>query len=222
MWETDLFFHYYYIKKKKSEKKTTYRPNQISTGASGARWSYPWIRHSHCFYLVFYFLGILHYYHFLLICIKEFIDCFLLFLKCLWEHWKAQYKSDVLLLLLLLLSHFDDPNFKSPVFLLCGFKPLLLAFRYLFGEEVSGTAYVVFGLQEDGQKKKQSFPSSLQRISVSTYYNSVCQFTSCIAFHCIVTFLSADIKYSWCSEWSQTEQYLQLFAYCSTVPLYCV
>nr|ADU33222.1 complement component c3 [Epinephelus coioides] len=35
---------------------------------------------------------------------------------------------------------------------------------YLFGEEVEGTAYVVFGVMQDGQKK--SFPSSLQRVPV--------------------------------------------------------
>ncbi|XP_047199325.1 complement C3-like [Hippoglossus stenolepis] len=35
---------------------------------------------------------------------------------------------------------------------------------YLFGEEVSGTAYVVFGVQQDDQKN--SFPSSLQRILI--------------------------------------------------------
>ncbi|XP_061844093.2 complement C3-like [Nerophis lumbriciformis] len=35
---------------------------------------------------------------------------------------------------------------------------------YLFGKEVDGTAYVVFGILYDGQKK--SFPASLQRVSV--------------------------------------------------------
>uniref|UniRef100_A0A672F956 Complement component c3a, duplicate 5 n=1 Tax=Salarias fasciatus TaxID=181472 RepID=A0A672F956_SALFA len=35
-------------------------------------------------------------------------------------------------------------------------------FRYLFGKEVDGTAYVVFGVVQEGQKK--SFPSSLQRV----------------------------------------------------------
>uniref|UniRef100_A0A672IPY3 Complement component c3a, duplicate 5 n=1 Tax=Salarias fasciatus TaxID=181472 RepID=A0A672IPY3_SALFA len=35
---------------------------------------------------------------------------------------------------------------------------------YLFGKEVDGTAYVVFGVMQDGQKK--SFPSSLQRVPV--------------------------------------------------------
>uniref|UniRef100_A0A672FFB5 Complement C3-like n=1 Tax=Salarias fasciatus TaxID=181472 RepID=A0A672FFB5_SALFA len=34
---------------------------------------------------------------------------------------------------------------------------------YLFGKEVDGTAYVVFGVMQEGQKKK-SFPSSLQRV----------------------------------------------------------
>ncbi|XP_054460442.1 complement C3-like [Anoplopoma fimbria] len=35
---------------------------------------------------------------------------------------------------------------------------------YLFGQEVDGTAYVVFGVMQDGQKK--SFPSSLQRVQI--------------------------------------------------------
>ncbi|XP_033961667.1 complement C3-like [Pseudochaenichthys georgianus] len=35
---------------------------------------------------------------------------------------------------------------------------------YLFGEEVNGMAYVVFGVINDGQKK--SFPSSLQRVQI--------------------------------------------------------
>ncbi|XP_041788921.1 complement C3-like [Chelmon rostratus] len=35
---------------------------------------------------------------------------------------------------------------------------------YLFGEEVDGMAYVVFGVMHDGQKK--SFPSSLQRVQI--------------------------------------------------------
>ncbi|XP_040891542.1 complement C3-like [Toxotes jaculatrix] len=35
---------------------------------------------------------------------------------------------------------------------------------YLFGEEVDGTAYVVFGVMHEGQKK--SFPGSLQRVGV--------------------------------------------------------
>ncbi|XP_037620038.1 complement C3-like [Sebastes umbrosus] len=33
---------------------------------------------------------------------------------------------------------------------------------YLFGEEVDGTAYVVFGVMQDGQKR--SFPGSFQRV----------------------------------------------------------
>uniref|UniRef100_A0A8C9X2S2 Anaphylatoxin-like domain-containing protein n=1 Tax=Sander lucioperca TaxID=283035 RepID=A0A8C9X2S2_SANLU len=35
---------------------------------------------------------------------------------------------------------------------------------YLFGQEVDGTAYVVFGVMQEGRKK--SFPSSLQRVQV--------------------------------------------------------
>ncbi|XP_071360125.1 complement C3-like [Trachinotus anak] len=38
--------------------------------------------------------------------------------------------------------------------------------KYLFGEEVEGTAYAVFGVVQGGQKK--SFPSSLQRVSVES------------------------------------------------------
>ncbi|XP_070776616.1 complement C3-like [Enoplosus armatus] len=37
---------------------------------------------------------------------------------------------------------------------------------YLFGEEVAGTAYVVFGVMYGGQKK--SFPSSLQRVPIES------------------------------------------------------
>ncbi|KAF1388642.1 hypothetical protein PFLUV_G00092420 [Perca fluviatilis] len=39
--------------------------------------------------------------------------------------------------------------------------------KYLFGQEVDGTAYVVFGVMEDNNKK--SFPASLQRAQVITY-----------------------------------------------------
>uniref|UniRef100_A0A8C9XYP4 Complement C3/4/5 macroglobulin domain-containing protein n=1 Tax=Sander lucioperca TaxID=283035 RepID=A0A8C9XYP4_SANLU len=35
---------------------------------------------------------------------------------------------------------------------------------YLFGQEVNGKAYVVFGVMQDGQKK--SFPASLQRVQI--------------------------------------------------------
>lgn len=45
-------------------------------------------------------------------------------------------------------------------------------FRYLFGEEVNGMAYVVFGVMHEGGKK--SFPSSLQRVPVSTYLHFYC------------------------------------------------
>uniref|UniRef100_A0A8C9ZM46 Anaphylatoxin-like domain-containing protein n=1 Tax=Sander lucioperca TaxID=283035 RepID=A0A8C9ZM46_SANLU len=37
-------------------------------------------------------------------------------------------------------------------------------FRYLFGQEVDGTAYVVFGVMQDNDKK--SFPASLQRVQI--------------------------------------------------------
>uniref|UniRef100_A0A8D0DD34 Complement C3-like n=1 Tax=Sander lucioperca TaxID=283035 RepID=A0A8D0DD34_SANLU len=36
--------------------------------------------------------------------------------------------------------------------------------RYLFGQKVAGTAYVVFGVMQDGHKK--SFPASLQRVQI--------------------------------------------------------
>uniref|UniRef100_A0A3Q1HQQ5 Uncharacterized protein n=1 Tax=Anabas testudineus TaxID=64144 RepID=A0A3Q1HQQ5_ANATE len=84
---------------------------------------------------------------------------------------------------------------------------------YLFGEEVDGTAYGVFGLMREGQKK--SFPRSLQSVKVSTtfslliifsynilFYNLA--FTSCLRFPIFpsvcsllhfLTFPSADIKY---------------------------
>nr|XP_046263063.1 complement C3-like isoform X2 [Scatophagus argus] len=39
---------------------------------------------------------------------------------------------------------------------------------YLFGEEVDGTAYVVFGVIQDGQKK--SFASSLQKVQINRGY----------------------------------------------------
>ncbi|TDH08995.1 hypothetical protein EPR50_G00103770 [Perca flavescens] len=40
---------------------------------------------------------------------------------------------------------------------------------YLFGQEVDGMAYVVFGVMQDDHKK--SFPSSLQRVQVITYFD---------------------------------------------------
>ena len=45
--------------------------------------------------------------------------------------------------------------------------PFSCGFRYLFGKEVDGMAYVVFGVIQGGQKK--SFPSSLQRVQVITH-----------------------------------------------------
>lgn len=44
---------------------------------------------------------------------------------------------------------------------------IFFGFRYLFGEEVNGMAYVVFGVMKDGQKK--SLPASLQRVPVRTF-----------------------------------------------------
>ncbi|CAK6976226.1 complement C3-like, partial [Scomber scombrus] len=41
---------------------------------------------------------------------------------------------------------------------------LMKSFKYLFGKEVDGTAYVVFGVVMEGEKR--SFPSSLQRVPI--------------------------------------------------------
>ncbi|XP_033961544.1 complement C3-like isoform X1 [Pseudochaenichthys georgianus] len=49
--------------------------------------------------------------------------------------------------------HVDDPELTVNI-----------KARYLFGQEVNGVAYVVFGLINDGEKK--SFPSSLQRVQI--------------------------------------------------------
>lgn len=56
------------------------------------------------------------------------------------------------------------------------FALLLPDFRYLSGEEVDGTAYVLFGVLQQGQKK--SFPGSLQRVMVSPYFLYLCQSAS--------------------------------------------
>ena len=57
-------------------------------------------------------------------------------------------------------------HFNCPLLLHCGLKQSFSsAFRYLFGEELDGMAYVVFGVMEKDQKK--SFPGSLQRVPVS-------------------------------------------------------
>lgn len=56
--------------------------------------------------------------------------------------------------------------------LCCGLISLTLinsllfnGYRYLFGKEVNGMAYVVFGVMKDG--RKSGLPSSLQRVPVS-------------------------------------------------------
>ncbi|KAI4800332.1 hypothetical protein KUCAC02_013324 [Chaenocephalus aceratus] len=49
--------------------------------------------------------------------------------------------------------HVDDPELTVDI-----------KATYLFGQEVNGVAYVVFGLINDGEKK--SFPSSLQRVQI--------------------------------------------------------
>ena len=45
-------------------------------------------------------------------------------------------------------------------------KVNICAFRYLFGKEVQGNAYVVFGIFNDN-KEKHSLPGSIQRVTVS-------------------------------------------------------
>ncbi|XP_033961650.1 complement C3-like [Pseudochaenichthys georgianus] len=49
--------------------------------------------------------------------------------------------------------HVDDPELTVDI-----------KARYLFGQEVNGVAYVVFGVVNDGEKK--SFPSSLQKVQI--------------------------------------------------------
>ena len=44
----------------------------------------------------------------------------------------------------------------------------ICAFRYLFGKEVEGSAYVVFGIFDE-YKDKYSFPGSIQRVMVSIF-----------------------------------------------------
>ena len=82
--------------------------------------------------------------------------------------------------------------------------PFFCGFRYLFDEVVNGVAYVVFGIVQNGQKN--SFPSSLQRVQVSTH---LAFFVFCMTLTCkmsrilcysdinsyIVTFISTDIIY---------------------------
>lgn len=47
---------------------------------------------------------------------------------------------------------------------------LKCSFRYLFGEEVDGSAFGVFGVMHEDQKR--SFPGSLQRVPVSKYLHT--------------------------------------------------
>nr|XP_046263075.1 complement C3-like [Scatophagus argus] len=58
---------------------------------------------------------------------------------------------------------------------------------YLFGEEVDGTAYVVFGVIQDGQKK--SFPSSLQKVQINRGYGE----TKLMRGHITQTFNIRDL-----------------------------
>lgn len=46
--------------------------------------------------------------------------------------------------------------------------------RYLFGKEVDGTAYVVFGIMENGVKK--SLPHSLSSVPVRSHTKPITQF----------------------------------------------
>lgn len=64
------------------------------------------------------------------------------------------------------LLHFDLCHFDCSVFsFLWAYLQLTCGFRYLFGEEVDGTAFVLFGVMQEGQKK--SLQSSLQKVVVS-------------------------------------------------------
>uniref|UniRef100_A0A4W6GAQ1 Anaphylatoxin-like domain-containing protein n=1 Tax=Lates calcarifer TaxID=8187 RepID=A0A4W6GAQ1_LATCA len=54
---------------------------------------------------------------------------------------------------------------------------------YLFGKEVDGTAYVVFGVVHNNQRN--SFPSSLQRVPVSTQMWNYC-FIKCLSNHTVL------------------------------------
>ena len=47
-------------------------------------------------------------------------------------------------------------------------KTHICAFRYLFGKDVDGTAYVVFGII-DQKNEKRSFRGSIQRVLVSIF-----------------------------------------------------
>ncbi len=74
-------------------------------------------------------------------------------------------------------SHFIHNHFVISVVVYCEInKPITYGFRYLFGEDVDGTAYGVFGVMHEGQK--YSLPSSLQRVSVSTRISPFAQLSA--------------------------------------------
>lgn len=47
---------------------------------------------------------------------------------------------------------------------MCLFLPIRSSFRFLYGKDVYGSAFVLFGVKIDGEKK--SIPQSLRRIEV--------------------------------------------------------
>lgn len=61
--------------------------------------------------------------------------------------------------------------------------------RYLFGEEVNGVAFVVFGIYFDSKK---SIPSSLQRVQVSTLSHHL---SSTLAFYSLVFFNFCNVTF---------------------------
>lgn len=59
----------------------------------------------------------------------------------------------------------------------CGIQVFLTFSRYLFGEEVDGTAYVSFGVLQNNCK--HALPSSLQRVSVRKRTPLLCSHLEC-------------------------------------------
>lgn len=80
---------------------------------------------------------------------------------------------------------FIDANSAASPIVLNATEPFIHVFRYLFGERVDGTAYVIFGIVTNGYKR--SFPGSLQRVPVSTSdvyvpVNHTADWLQCFAF----------------------------------------
>lgn len=90
------------------------------------------------------------------------------------------YDSDITLML-----RYHSAIEKSKALLECALLCFIVGlnmyfscdFRYLFGEEVDGMAYVVFGVMQDD--KKNSFPSSLQRVEVNQYLHTYMHLWNC-------------------------------------------